>query len=143
MSDLRASRPEPYAFPILSKLDESMRAADRARQAQLEAVFNDAIARGIAEGLAQGRREAQVEAQQLLEQSRNEGLERGHAAGLDEMRQAAGALREALAEFEAQRAQKLRRPKRFASTSRSQSWRAWSRPIMSALILSIAPFNRP
>jgi flagellar biosynthesis/type III secretory pathway protein FliH len=105
MSDLRTTPAEPYAFPIMTRLDESRRAADRARAAQLEAAFNDAIAKGISEGIARGRLEAQLEAQQLLEQSRHEGLERGHADGLAEMRQAAHVLREALAEFEIQRAQ--------------------------------------
>src|ERR1700721_2901579 len=50
----------PYAFPLLRKLDESQRAADRARAAQLEAAFNDAVARGIRSSLgevgAQGAR---------------------------------------------------------------------------------------
>jgi len=105
MSDLRTTRAQPYAFPIMRKLDESQRAADRAREAQLEAAFNDAIARGISEGIAQGRREAQLEAQQLLQESHREGLERGRDEGLAEMRLAAGALREALAQFQIQRAQ--------------------------------------
>ncbi len=105
MSDFRTTQAAPYAFPIMTKLDESQRAADRAREAQLEAALNDAITKGIAKGIAQGRLEAQIEAQQLLQQSRQEGLERGHADGLDEMRQAASALRKALAEFEVQRAQ--------------------------------------
>jgi|SRR5579872_3166523 len=97
----------PYAFPLLRKLDDSQRAADRAREAQLAAAFNDAVARGIAEGIARGRDDAQVEAQQLLEQSHREGIERGHADGLAEMQQAAAALRDALARFEAQCAQTL------------------------------------
>ncbi len=105
MSDLRTPLAEPYAFPLMTKLDESMRAGDRTRAAQLEAALNDAIAKGISEGIAQGRLEAQIEAQQLLQQARHEGLERGHADGLDEMGQAAGALREALAQLELQRAQ--------------------------------------
>ncbi len=105
MSELRTSAVQPYAFPLMAKLDESQLAAERARQTQLDDAVNDAIAQGVARGIAQGRREAQIEAQQLLEQSRQEGLERGHAEGLDEMRQAASALREALAEFETQRAQ--------------------------------------
>ena len=105
MSDLRTTPVRPYAFPAMAKLDESQLAADRARQEQLETVLNDAIAKGIAQGVAQGRLEAQTEAQLLLEQSRREGLERGHAEGLEEMRQAANALREALAEFEVQRTQ--------------------------------------
>jgi flagellar biosynthesis/type III secretory pathway protein FliH len=103
MSELRTSTVQPYAFPMMAKLDESQLAADRARQAQLDAVLNDAIAEGLARGIAQGRQEAQLEAQQLLEQSRQQGLERGHAEGLDEMRQAASALHEALEEFEVQR----------------------------------------
>lgn len=105
MSDLRTTHAQPYVFPIMTSLDESKRATDHAREAQLEAAFNDAIAKGIAEGIAQGRIEAQVQAQQLLEQSRHEGLERGHAEGLGEMHQAASALREALAQFEIQRVQ--------------------------------------
>src|SRR5579871_903307 len=105
MSDLRTTSARPYAFPAMAKLDESQLAAERARQAQLETVLNDAIARGVAQGVAQGRLEAQTEAQVLLEQSRREGLARGHAEGLEEMHQAATALREALAEFELQRIQ--------------------------------------
>jgi flagellar biosynthesis/type III secretory pathway protein FliH len=105
MSDLRTTHAEPYAFPIMTRLDDSRRAADRAREAQLEAAFNDAIAKGTADGIAQGRLEAQLEAQQLLEQSRREGLERGHADGLAEMREAASALRDALTQLEIQRAQ--------------------------------------
>jgi flagellar biosynthesis/type III secretory pathway protein FliH len=105
MSDLRTIQAEPYAFPMLKSLDDSREAADRAREAQLEATFNDAIAKGISEGKARGRLEAQMEAQQLLEQSRREGLERGHADGLAEVRLAAKALREALGQIEAQRAQ--------------------------------------
>ncbi len=105
MSDLRTTAARPYAFPLMAKLDESQLAADRARQAQLDEALNDAIAQGVARGIAQGRREAQIEAQQLLEQSRQEGLERGHAEGFAEMRQAASALRDALAGFEVQRAQ--------------------------------------
>ncbi len=41
----------------------------------------------------------------LLEQSHREGLELGHAEGLAEMREAAAALREALAQFDLQRHQ--------------------------------------
>jgi len=104
MSDLRTTQAEPYAFPMMSQLDES-HAADRAREAQLQAAFSEAIAKGAAEGIAQGRLEAQVQAQELLELSRCEGLERGHAEGLAEMREAAEALRDALAQFETQRAQ--------------------------------------
>ncbi len=104
MSELRTTAVQPYAFPLMAKLDESQLAADHARQTQLDDALSDAIAQGVARGIAQGRREAQIEAQQLLEQSRHEGLERGHAEGLDEMRQAASALREALGEFETQRA---------------------------------------
>jgi flagellar biosynthesis/type III secretory pathway protein FliH len=105
MSDLRTTPAQPYAFPLMSKLDESLLAAERAREAQLEAARNDAIAKGVAQGIAQGRLEAQIEARQLLQQSRQEGLDRGYADGLDEMRQAASALRAGLVEFEGQRAQ--------------------------------------
>jgi flagellar biosynthesis/type III secretory pathway protein FliH len=105
MSDLLTTQAEPYVFPIMRKLDESKRGADRAREAQLQAALNDAIAKGISEGIARGRLEAQMEAQQLLQQARREGLERGHAEGLAEMREAASALREALTQFEIQRVQ--------------------------------------
>jgi flagellar biosynthesis/type III secretory pathway protein FliH len=105
MSDLHGIQAQPYAFPMMRKLDESNRAADRAREAQLEAAFNDAIARGMSQGIAQGRIEAQEEAEQLFQQSRHEGRERGHADGLAEMRQVANALREALNQFQIQRAQ--------------------------------------
>ncbi len=105
MSDLRTTQPERYSFPIMAKLDESNLAADRAREAQLKAALNDAIAKGFEEGVARGRHDARIESQQLLEQSRSEGLEHGHHDGLAEMREAAAALREALAEFEVQRAQ--------------------------------------
>ena len=104
MSDLRGI-PQPYAFPMMRTLDESNRAADRAREAQLQVAFNDAIAKGFSEGIARGRHEAEAQAQQLLEQSRQEGLERGYSDGLAEMRQAASALQKALAQFENQRAQ--------------------------------------
>jgi len=105
MSNLRTTSAQPYAFPLMSKLDESLLAAESAREAQLEAARNDAIAKGVAQGIAQGRLEAQIEAQQLLQQSRQEGLERGHADGLEEMCQAAASLREALAQFDVQRAE--------------------------------------
>jgi flagellar biosynthesis/type III secretory pathway protein FliH len=105
MSDLPMTQAQPYTFPIMRKLDESRSPAESARAAQLDAAFNDAIARGIAEGISRGRVEAQAEARQLLEDSRREGLESGHLAGLAEMRQAASALCEALTQLEIQRAQ--------------------------------------
>lgn len=105
MSEQRSANAEPYTFPMMGTLDESRRAAERAREVQLEAAFNDAIARGVTEGIARGRLEARSEAQQLLAQSHREGVERGYADGLAEMRQAARALRDALAQFELQRAQ--------------------------------------
>ena len=95
----------PYAFPMLRKLDDAQVAAQRAREAQIEAAYNDAIARGVSEGISRGRHEAQIEAQELLEQSHREGFERGHAAGLAEMHQVTAALRDALRDFELQRAQ--------------------------------------
>lgn len=104
MSDSSMTQAQPYAFPTMRKMDDSRSPAERARETQLETAFNEAIANGIAEGIARGRIEARVEAQQLLEDSQREGLERGHAEGLAEMLQAASALREALKEFETQRA---------------------------------------
>jgi len=95
----------PYAFPRLRKLDDAQVAAQRAREVQLEAAYNDAILRGVSEGISRGRQEAQVEAQRLLEQSHREGLERGHAEGLAEMHQVTAALRDALRDLELQRAQ--------------------------------------
>jgi flagellar biosynthesis/type III secretory pathway protein FliH len=103
MSSMRTSIAEPYAFPRMRKLDELRRDADRAREAQLEAALNDAIARGIEEGIVRGRAQAETDAQALLERSHREGLELGRAEGLIEMREAAAALNEALAQFGVQR----------------------------------------
>jgi flagellar biosynthesis/type III secretory pathway protein FliH len=97
-------RVERYSFPALKNLDAVEREADLARQQQLEAAFNNAVAAGLAEGIACGQAEAQIEACQLLEQSRREGLEQGHLAGFAEMQMAAAALREALGRFAAERA---------------------------------------
>ncbi len=72
------------------------READLARQQQLEAAFNNAVAAGLAEGIARGQAEAQIEACQLLEQSRREGLAQGHLTGFAEMQMAAAVQREAL-----------------------------------------------
>src|SRR5271166_2087071 len=105
MSSLRTSIAEPYAFPRMRKLDELRHDADRAREAELEAALNDAIAKGIEEGIARGRAQAETEAQALLERSHQDGLELGRAEGLIEMREAAGALNEALAQFDLQRRQ--------------------------------------
>jgi flagellar biosynthesis/type III secretory pathway protein FliH len=105
MSSLRTSIAEPYAFPRMRKLDELRRDADRAREAQLEAALNDAIAKGIEEGVVRGRAQAETEAQTLLERSHRDGLELGRAEGLIEMREAAAALHEALAQFDLQRQQ--------------------------------------
>ena len=87
----------PYAFPRMKNLEELKREADQAREAQLEAAFNEAIAKGINEGIARGRVEAQTEAQLLRDRGYREGLEQGRAEGLAEMREAAGALSEAVA----------------------------------------------
>jgi flagellar biosynthesis/type III secretory pathway protein FliH len=103
MSALRTNSAELYAFPRMRKLDELRRGADLAREAQLEAVFNDAIAKGVADGIARGRVEAQAEAMALLERTHREGLEHGRAEGLAEMREAAIALNDALAQFQIQR----------------------------------------
>jgi flagellar biosynthesis/type III secretory pathway protein FliH len=89
----------------MRKLDELRRDADRAREAQLEVALQDAIAKGIEEGIARGRAQAESEAQALLERSHQDGLELGRAEGLLEMREAAGALQEALAQFDLERRQ--------------------------------------
>jgi flagellar biosynthesis/type III secretory pathway protein FliH len=93
-----------FAFPARSRLDAFEREADKARNAELEAVLADAIARGYAEGLARGREEAKAEARELLERSYREGSERGHGAGLAEINTAAEALRSALGAFGLERA---------------------------------------
>src|ERR1039457_2586630 len=93
-----------FAFPARSRLDAFERAADHARNAELEAALADAIARGYAEGRARGREEPQADARELLESSSREGSERGHAAGLAEMNTAAEALRSALGAFDLERA---------------------------------------
>jgi flagellar biosynthesis/type III secretory pathway protein FliH len=93
-----------FAFPARSGLDAFEREADQARNAELEAVLADAIARGYAEGLARGREEANAEARELLERSYREGSARGQAAGLAEMNTAAEGLRGALGNFELERA---------------------------------------
>ena len=123
----------PYAFPAMAKLDESQCwPTGRARQAQLEAVLNDAIARGHRSEGSRARppRSAGRSWQLLLEQSRRErpSQARPRRDGLDEMRQAASALREALAEFEVQRTQIIVSEAEafFASILPSRSSRAWS-----------------
>ena len=93
-----------FSFPARNKLEDFEREASRAQRAEREATLADAIARGRAQGLARGREEAQAQAQALLEASRREGLERGHAAGLAEITAAADALRHALDAFNASRA---------------------------------------
>jgi flagellar biosynthesis/type III secretory pathway protein FliH len=105
MSSMPTNTAELYAFPRTRNLEDLQRGVDHARESQLQAAFNDAMARGISEGIARGRVEAQVEAQSLLERSQREGLEQGRAEGLAEMRTAAGALRDALAQLELQRTQ--------------------------------------
>src|SRR5579871_5914981 len=113
MSSLRTSIAEPYAFPRMRKLDELRRDADLAREAQLEAALNDAVARGVEEGIARGRAQAETDAQALLERSHREGLELGRAEGLAEMREAAAALNEALAQFDLQRRQNVAEAEAF------------------------------
>jgi flagellar biosynthesis/type III secretory pathway protein FliH len=93
-----------FVFPARSNLEAFARAAEQVRNAELEAVLADAIARGYAEGLARGREEAKAEAQDLFESSHREGSARGHAAGLAEMNAAAAALRSALGTFNLERA---------------------------------------
>ena len=97
----------PYSFPLLRKFDDTKHAAERARIAQLEAVFDDATSRGFSEGVARGRHEAEVEARQLLETSHREGLQRGHAEGLEHMHRAAAALRDAHEKLELKHVQLL------------------------------------
>jgi len=92
-----------FAFPARSNLDLVEREARQARNAELEAAYADAVARGYGEGVARGREEAKSQAHELLENSRLEGVERGHAAGLAAMKQSAQALRDALDAFNLQR----------------------------------------
>jgi flagellar biosynthesis/type III secretory pathway protein FliH len=101
MSSMRTNSAEPYAFPRMRNLEDLRRGIDHAREAQLQSAVNDAIAKGLTEGIARGRLEAETEAQALLDRSHREGLEQGRAQGLAEMREAAGALREALAQLDA------------------------------------------
>jgi len=105
MTSMRPNPAQPYAFPRMRNLEDLRRGIDHARESQLQAAFNDASAKGFADGIARGRVKAQAEAQSLLERSRREGLEQGRAEGLAEMREAAVALRAALAQLEIQRTQ--------------------------------------
>jgi flagellar biosynthesis/type III secretory pathway protein FliH len=104
-----------FAFPARNNLDARECEATQARDAQLAAAFAEADARGHADGLARGREEAKTEARELLETSYQDGITRGQAAGLAEMKLAAESLGDALRNFELERANLLAEAEAFCA----------------------------